>query len=87
MKRKHLAFVSSLVAFSLIFSGCSSQKNGDAKAETNQEQVTDDLKDNAENKEEKLASPDFIVFDKDGNKVAFSDVKGSPVLINFWASW
>lgn len=33
------------------------------------------------------AAPDFLVFDGQGNAVHLSDFKGSPVVLNFWASW
>ena len=32
-------------------------------------------------------APDFTVYDKDGNPVKLSDMKGTPVVLNFWASW
>lgn len=32
-------------------------------------------------------APDFTVYDKQGNPVHFSDFKGKPVVLNFWASW
>jgi thiol-disulfide isomerase/thioredoxin len=32
-------------------------------------------------------APNFTVQDMSGNTVAFSDFKGKPVVINFWASW
>lgn len=32
-------------------------------------------------------APDFKVKDKDGNNVSLSDLRGIPVVINFWASW
>lgn len=32
-------------------------------------------------------APDFTVLDKNGNEVCLSDYIGSPVVINFWASW
>ena len=32
-------------------------------------------------------APDFTVYDKDGNAVKLSDMKGKPVVVNFWASW
>ena len=32
-------------------------------------------------------APDFIVFDANGNPVRLSDMKGKPVVLNFWASW
>jgi thiol-disulfide isomerase/thioredoxin len=36
---------------------------------------------------EKTAAPDFTVYDADGNTVKLSDLKGKPVVVNFWASW
>jgi len=35
----------------------------------------------------KTVAKDFTVFDKDGNKVSLSDFKGTPIVLNFWASW
>lgn len=32
-------------------------------------------------------APDFTVIDKDGNNIKLSDMKGKPVIINFWATW
>ena len=37
--------------------------------------------------EEKPLAPDFTVYDADGNAVALSDNKGTPVVVNFWATW
>lgn len=34
-----------------------------------------------------INAPDFTVYDADGNAVRFSDLKGEPVVLNFWASW
>ncbi len=34
-----------------------------------------------------FAAPDFTVYDSDGNAVKLSDLKGKPVVLNFWASW
>lgn len=34
-----------------------------------------------------MPAPDFTVFDKDGNEVTLSSLKGKPVVLNFWASW
>ncbi len=30
---------------------------------------------------------DFTVYNKEGNPVRLSDMKGTPVVLNFWASW
>lgn len=32
-------------------------------------------------------APDFTVLDKDEREVKLSDFKGTPVVLNFWASW
>ena len=37
--------------------------------------------------EDKVEAPDFTVFDKDGNEMKLSDTEGTPVVLNFWASW
>lgn len=36
---------------------------------------------------ERIAAYDFTVYDKDGKPVKLSDMKGIPVVLNFWASW
>ena len=36
---------------------------------------------------ETVMAPDFIVYDREGNAVNFSDFAGKPVVINFWATW
>jgi len=32
-------------------------------------------------------APDFEVLDADGSTVKLSDMRGSPVVVNFWATW
>lgn len=32
-------------------------------------------------------APDFTVLDADGQEVRLSDMQGTPVVLNFWASW
>ncbi len=32
-------------------------------------------------------APDFQLQDLDGNTVSLSELRGSPVMLNFWASW
>ncbi|MBP3544577.1 MAG: TlpA family protein disulfide reductase, partial [Lachnospiraceae bacterium] len=36
---------------------------------------------------EKVPAPDFTVIDAEGNEVKLSDMRGKPVVVNFWASW
>lgn len=37
--------------------------------------------------EGRYAAPDFTVLDNNGEKLKLSDIKGKPVVVNFWASW
>lgn len=37
--------------------------------------------------ETRIAAPDFTAVDGDGNEVRLHDFKGTPVVLNFWASW
>lgn len=37
--------------------------------------------------EDATPAPDFTVYDKEGNAHALSDCLGTPVVLNFWASW
>ncbi|MGM9641942.1 MAG: TlpA family protein disulfide reductase [Eubacteriales bacterium] len=32
-------------------------------------------------------APDFTVYNEDGEPVMLSDMRGKPVVLNFWASW
>lgn len=36
---------------------------------------------------ELIPAPDFTIYDTQGNAVNLSDFLGSPVVVNFWASW
>jgi len=40
-----------------------------------------------EQQAEQNTAPDFTVYDENGNAVKLSDFKGTPVVINFWATW
>ena len=35
----------------------------------------------------KVMAKDFVIYDEDLNEVKLSDYKGTPVVLNFWASW
>lgn len=36
---------------------------------------------------QKTIAPDFTVYDEDMNPVKLSDYEGTPVVLNFWATW
>lgn len=38
-------------------------------------------------KPDKKSAPDFTVYDSDGNEFSLSSLAGSPVIVNFWATW
>ncbi len=40
-----------------------------------------------ENDTSTVPADDFIVYDSGGNEVRLSDLKGKPVVVNFWTSW
>lgn len=42
---------------------------------------------NEDPKEELVEARDFTVLDYDGNEVKLSDYIGTPIVLNFWASW
>lgn len=37
--------------------------------------------------DEPIQAPDFTVYGADGGEVSLSDYAGTPVVLNFWASW
>ena len=41
----------------------------------------------ADTKPKRQLPPDFTVYDAEGNPVKLSDMRGKPVIVNFWASW
>ena len=41
----------------------------------------------SDEEEEAQPGPDFLVYDAQGEPVQFSDLRGKPVIINFWATW
>jgi len=48
----------------------------------NLSQNNSDIEQNKQN-----VAPDFTVLDNDGKEVKLSDFKGTPVVLNFWATW
>jgi len=57
------------------------------KVDTEQFAVQEEAADEAESAGEKVLATDFTVYDADGNAVKLSDMRGKPVVVNFWASW
>ena len=47
----------------------------------------DDTRAEADEAVELTLAPDFVVYDGAGQEVRLSDLRGKPVVVNFWASW
>ena len=43
--------------------------------------------DNQNDDESKSLAPDLFVYDESGSQIRLSNLKGKPVVLNFWASW
>ncbi len=82
--KKTIAF---LLAFLMLFSFASCAGEGDITTESETDAPAPDHTHEDSDELEKYAAPIFTVYDKDGNKVSLSDMKGMPVVVNFWASW
>jgi len=59
-------------------------ENSDADILTSE--TTDKATDEVTDAPKDLA-PDFEMVDRDGNRIKLSDMRGKPVVLNFWASW
>ena len=44
-------------------------------------------KNTGEDEEKKVKAPDFTVYDEGGNEIKLSEYFGTPIVLNFWASW
>ncbi len=55
--------------------------------ETNNEQIKEPTQTSEDSEDKKDLAPDFQMIDRNGNKVKLSDMRGKPVVLNFWASW
>jgi len=55
------------------------------ETEPSPEQQADDKQETEE--KETVIAPDFTVYDLDTNEVKLSDMRGKPVVLNFWATW
>lgn len=58
-------------------------------SELTEPELTEETNDHTHSDGENEANPapDFTVYDADGKAYKLSDMKGKPVVLNFWASW
>lgn len=87
MKNKKTVFWLLLV-FALLLGGASVLYSRlGAGLEAQQLASSDESKPENGETAEKIAAPDFTVYDAEGGEVHLSDYSGKPVVLNFWASW
>ena len=88
MKKKLLSLLFAAI-FALSLTSCNGEEVETTESVT--EAVTNDTTEHTHYEGEgeviSEAAPDFTVYDKAGNAVKLSDMKGMPVVLNFWASW
>ena len=84
MKRLQL-ILSALLVMTLLF-GCESKESTkrDSRNDRDKED-TEETQESTQRDEDKV--PDFTVYDLEGKEVRLSDFEGTPVVLNFWASW
>ena len=96
MKNKGLiigvvAFVLLIGGASLLYSKLSQDNTPDELYTYNEKEGelgnTDESEGEAEPDMSEYMAPDITVYDADGNAVKLSDLRGKPVVLNFWASW
>lgn len=89
-----LAFVLLMVGAYFAYDRLSGQMETGGLAERNDRegaddevQVEEDPADEVGEEESQYAAPDFTVLDGESNEVKLSDYFGTPIVLNFWASW
>ena len=65
----------------IITSNLNEANDADVEHSKNTDEATD-----ATDRQKELA-PDIEMVDRDGNRIKLSDMRGKPVVLNFWASW
>lgn len=59
----------------------------DAQLSTTPQEETEATEGTEDTQPKRQFPPDFTVYDAEGNPVKLSDMRGKPVVVNFWASW
>ena len=90
MDKKKLIWLLIAVLFILLLAGAYMLYNDlSAQVEPEQSIVVEEEPGTAEQTEERdlVLAPDITVYDADGNPVSLWQLRGKPVVLNFWASW
>ncbi len=89
MKIYPIRFLTALLAVLLLLtaSACT-PADGGLETLPSEDKETSAPSDTAENGETAAdTAPDFTMLDMEGNEVKLSDFFGTPIVLNFWASW
>ena len=89
MKIYPIRFLTALLAVLLLLtaSACT-PADGGLETLPSEDKETSAPSDTAENGETAAdTAPDFAMLDMEGNEVKLSDFFGTPIVLNFWASW
>lgn len=89
MKIYPIRFLTALLAVLLLLtaSACT-PADGGVETLPSEDKETSAPSDTAENGETAAdTAPDFTMLDMEGNEVKLSDFLGTPIVLNFWASW
>lgn len=62
-------------------------QNTDESGNSSDEEADKDTDVTGEESEDRIKAWDFTVYDYDGNQVTLYDYIGTPIVLNFWASW
>lgn len=78
-------FAAVIFGVSMIYKNLSADYDETPPAPSSQPENTTDVEDSAD--VELVEAPDFTVTSLDGAETRLSDFRGTPVVVNFWASW
>ncbi len=82
----NLKLISGILALALIFGGAYFLYNR-LSEQYAPDRLANDSEGNGAGEAEVQPAPDFTVIDNSENEVKLSQMKGRPVVVNFWASW
>ena len=82
-----VVFVVVLIIASVGYNYLTNEYRPDGKVEIVENTESPSDSKTTEPDEGKKLAPDFTVIDSKGEQVSFSDFKGKPIIMNFWATW